>query len=64
MANWDPKYIVTELKASVGDAPWTPVFTEKESNRVLSLDSKVLKGAFYTETRMVLAREVAGEQRR
>ena len=50
MAKWDSKYIVTELKASVGDAPWTPVFTEKESCRVLSLDSEVVKGAFYAET--------------
>jgi hypothetical protein len=50
MANWDPKYIVTELKASVGDAPWTPAFTEQESNRVLSLDGNVRQGAFYTET--------------
>jgi hypothetical protein len=50
MAQWDPKYIVTELKASVGDAPWTPVFTEKEASRLLSLDSEVVKGAFYMET--------------
>jgi hypothetical protein len=50
MAKWDPKYIVTELQSSVGDAPWTPIFTDKEASRVLSLDSKVLNGAFYTET--------------
>ncbi len=50
MAHWDPKYIVTELKADVGDAPWTPAFKETESNRVLSLDSKVLQGAFYVES--------------
>ncbi len=50
MANWDSKYIVTELKASVGDAPWTPTFTENEARRLLSLDSEVLKGAFYMET--------------
>ena len=50
MANWDSKYIVTELKTSVGDAPWTPTFTNREASRVLSLDSEVLKGAFYMET--------------
>jgi hypothetical protein len=50
MGNWDPKYIVTELKTGVGDAPWTPEFTEKEASRVLALDDKVVKGAFYMET--------------
>ena len=50
MAKWDSKYIVTKLKSSVGDAPWTPTFTEKEACRLLSLDSEVLKGSFYMET--------------
>jgi hypothetical protein len=50
MAKWDTKYIVTELKESVGDAPWNPVFTEKEARRLLSLDTNVVKGAFYMET--------------
>jgi len=50
MAQWDKKYIVTELRESVGDAPWNPVFTDKEGRRLLSLDSSVFKGAFYMET--------------
>ena len=50
MANWDKKYFVTELQAEVGDAPWAPVFSNKEAMRLLSLDSNVLKGAFYMET--------------
>jgi|WetSurMetagenome_2_1015567.scaffolds.fasta_scaffold100681_2 hypothetical protein len=47
---WDKKYFVTELNNVVGDAPWTPVFGDDEGQRVLSLDSNVMKGAFYMET--------------
>ena len=50
MGTWDEKYIVTELRSEVGDAPWTPTFSDKEASRVVSLDSKVLDGAFYMET--------------
>lgn len=50
MAKWDKKYFVTELKDVVGDAPWTPVFTDNEARRLLSLDSDVKEGAFYMET--------------
>jgi len=50
MADWDKKYIVTELRSAVGDAPWTPVFTDQEASRVLSLDSNVIKEGFYSET--------------
>lgn len=50
MANWDEKYIVTELKQNITEAPWTPVFTEKEAMRLISLDSEVIKGAFNVET--------------
>jgi hypothetical protein len=53
MANkmkWDKKYFVTELKDVVGAAPWSPVFKDDEAMRVLSLDSDVMKGAFYMET--------------
>jgi hypothetical protein len=50
MAKWDKKYFVTELRDVVGDAPWTPVFTDNEARRLLSLDGDVLKGAFYMET--------------
>jgi hypothetical protein len=50
MANWDKKYFVTELRDVVGDAPWTPVFGPNEAQRLLSLDSEVIKNAFYMET--------------
>ena len=50
MAKWDKKYFVTELSETVGDADWTPVFADNEARRLLSLDSDVLKGAFYMET--------------
>ena len=50
MDNCDKRYIVTELRAEVGDAPWTPMFYENEAKRLLSLDSKVLTGGFYAET--------------
>jgi hypothetical protein len=46
----DRKYFVTELKDVVGDAPWTPVFADNEARRVLSLDSDIIKNAFYMET--------------
>ena len=49
MAKWDERYFVTELKGKIDEAPWNPVFTEKESMRLISLDSEVLKGAFYME---------------
>jgi hypothetical protein len=49
-AKWDKKFFVTELSDVVGDAPWSPVFTDNEARRVLSLDSNVMKGAFYMET--------------
>jgi hypothetical protein len=46
----DKKFFVTELNDVVGNAPWTPVFADNEGQRVLSLDSDVIKGAFYMET--------------
>jgi hypothetical protein len=50
MGDWDKRYIVTELKQDVGDAPWTPVFAKNEAMRLLSLDGKVVTGGFYMET--------------
>src|SRR4030042_691388 len=50
MAKWDKKYFVTELRDVVQGAPWSPVFADNEARRVLSLDSDVIKGAFYMET--------------
>jgi hypothetical protein len=49
-AKWDKKYFVTELRDVVGDAPWTPKYTDKEAMRLISLDSEVRDGAFYMET--------------
>jgi hypothetical protein len=50
MTKWDEKYIVTELKQVAGGSPWSPMFTDKESMRLICLDSDVRKGAFYMET--------------
>ena len=50
MADWDKKYFVTELQEKVGGASWSPTFSDNEAMRLLSLDSDVLKGAFYMET--------------
>ncbi len=43
------KYIITELKPKINDAPWTKVMNPEEITRVLFLDNEVIKGAFYTE---------------
>jgi hypothetical protein len=50
MAKWDKKYFVTELKDVVAGAPWSPVYEDNEARRVISLDSEVIKDAFYMET--------------
>jgi hypothetical protein len=50
MAKWDKKYFVTELQDVAGAAPWSPIYENHEARRVLSLDSDVLKEAFYMET--------------
>ena len=49
MAKWNERYFVTKLKPEPIDAPWNPVFTEKEAMRLLAMDSEVIKGAFYME---------------
>ena len=50
MAKCDDRFFVTELKGNIVEAPWNPVFTDKEAMRLLCLDSEVIKGAFYMET--------------
>jgi hypothetical protein len=50
MAKWDKKYFVTELKQYISEAPWNPMFSDKEAMRLISLDNEVRKGAFYMET--------------
>jgi hypothetical protein len=49
MAKWNERYFVTELKKNIVEAPWSPMFTQKEASRLLSLDSDVREGAFYME---------------
>jgi hypothetical protein len=46
------KYIVTELKRKVVEAPWSPPASEAgkgQSGRILFLDNEVVPGAFYVE---------------
>ena len=50
MSNLDERFFVTKLKWDVGEAGWTPSFEDNEGSRVLSLDSQVIKDAFYMET--------------
>jgi hypothetical protein len=49
MAQWNEKYFITKLKETPIDAPWNPVFSEKEAMRLLAMDSEVRDGAFYME---------------
>ncbi len=49
MVELNPKYFVTELKENIEEAPWNPVFTEKESKRMMFIDKTVVPGAFYME---------------
>lgn len=48
------KYIVTELKQNINEAPWTPknikAVGKGTGGRLLWLDSEVVPGAFYVET--------------
>ncbi len=47
------KYIVTEMKHNIAEAPWTPpvaVAEKGKSGRVLWLDNEVVPGSFYVET--------------
>ncbi len=50
MAKCDQRFFITELKGGIGDAPWTPAFSNDEASRVLCMDGNVVKGAFYMET--------------
>ncbi len=47
------KYIVTQLKPNIAEAPWTNPVQDVEKGRggrMLFLDSEVVPGAFYVET--------------
>lgn len=48
------KYIITELKQNIKEAPWTPKgikpAAKGQGGRLLWLDSEVVPGAFYVET--------------
>ena len=50
MAKWDKKYFVTELRDVVEGAPWSPRYRDNEAQRLIALDSDIIKGAFYMET--------------
>ena len=53
------KYIVTELKQNINEAPWSPppsVAGKGKGGRVLFLDNEVVPGAFYVECAWVMPR--------
>lgn len=43
------KYIVTELKPNIIEAPWSPVINPERAMRIMFLDNEVVEGAFYVE---------------
>ena len=50
MASWDKKYFVTDLvNTNMLDAPWNPDFSAEAGTRLLAMDSRIKKGAFYME---------------
>ncbi|MGD0659960.1 MAG: hypothetical protein ABSD38_18020 [Syntrophorhabdales bacterium] len=54
------KYIVTDLKKNITEAPWSPplsVAGEGKGGRLLFLDDEVVPGAFYVETVWVTPRK-------
>jgi hypothetical protein len=57
------KYIITELKQNIKEAPWAPTGIKAarkgESGRLLWLDSEVIPGAFYVETTWDLPRKAS-----
>lgn len=47
------KYIITDMKRDIAEAPWTPPMPlagQGKGGRVLWLDNEVVPGAFYVET--------------
>lgn len=61
------KYIVTELKQNVVEAPWSPpvrVAGNGQGGRVLFLDSEVAPGAFYVECVWITPRPAGDESKR
>ena len=53
------KFIVTELKKNIVEAPWSPTLTKAgggQGGRVLFMDDEVVPGAFYIETVWILPR--------
>ena len=41
------KYIITESKSKIYDAPWTGVYKPEELTGMLRLDNEVIEGAFF-----------------
>jgi hypothetical protein len=59
MASKYGKYIVTELKPEIVEAPWSPpqpVAGKNRGGRFMFLDSELVPGAFYVECTWVLPR--------
>lgn len=59
------KYIVTELKRNIVEAPWSPPVSEAgkgRGGRVLFLDNEVVPGAFYLECVWILPAEKGKER--
>jgi mannose-6-phosphate isomerase-like protein (cupin superfamily) len=53
------KYIITELKQDIVEAPWSPPVSsvsKGKGGRLLFLDSEVVKGAFYLECVWIMPR--------
>ena len=53
------KFIVTELKKNIVEAPWSPPLTKAgggQGGRILFMDDEVVPGAFYIETVWILPR--------
>ena len=53
------KFIVTELKKNIVEAPWSPPLTKAgggQGGRILFMDNEVVPGAFYIETVWILPR--------
>ena len=43
------KYIVSELKPKIVEAPWSPKLAPERAFRMFYLDSEVVEGAFYVD---------------
>jgi hypothetical protein len=49
MGNWDKRFFLTELVNRGNAAPWTPRFAGHEAQLLMSMNSEIIKGAFYMD---------------